>query len=139
MKAIKLIFTCMVILISYALLAQDTVNKNLVSPPPWGPAGYSDVRYYYLPDVESYYDIYAAQFVCNIEGEWLHRNRLPSPNRNYDLYEGYKIVMEDYQGNAPYKFFEDQKVKYPIGYRGPVQKTIGERPDKGNSGKKNKE
>jgi hypothetical protein len=89
--------------------------------------------------VESYYDIYAAQFVCYIEGEWIHRGRLPSPNRKYDLYEGYKIVMEDYKGSAPYKFFEDQKKKYPIGYRGPEQKTIGEKPGKGNTGKKNKD
>jgi hypothetical protein len=127
----------MVIFISYALLSQDTLNKNLASPPPWGPAGYTDVRYYYLPDVESYYDIYAAQFVCNIDGEWLHRMRLPSPNRNYDLYEGYKIVMKDYKGSAPYKFFQDHKKKYPIGYRGPEQKTIGEKPGKEASGKKN--
>lgn len=129
----------MVILISNALLAQDPAKNNLDSPPPWGPAGYIDVRYYYLPDVESYYDIYAEQFVCNIDGEWLHRNRLPSQYRNYDLYEGYKIVMEDYKGNAPYKFFEDQKVKYPIGYRGPEQKTIGENPNKENSDKEIKD
>lgn len=136
MKATKLIFTFVAILFTYALLAQD---KNPVLPPPWGPAGYSDVRYYYLPDVESYYDIYAEQFVCYIDGEWLHRKRLLSPNKNYDLYDGYKIVMEDYKGSAPYKFYEDQKIKYPIGYRGPEQKTIGEKPGQGNSGKKNKD
>lgn len=86
MKATKFIFTCMVFFISYALIGQDTLNKNLPSPPPWGPAGYSNVRYYYLPDVESYYDIYAEKFVCNIEGKWLHRNRLPSQYRKYDFY-----------------------------------------------------
>lgn len=128
----------MAILIASVLLAQDK-NFDLVSPPSWGPVGYPDARYYYLPDVESYYDIYAEQFICNIDGGWLHRTRLPSPNRNYDLYDGYKIVMEDYKGSAPYKFFQDQKIKYPKGYRGPAQKTIGEKPGNGNSGKNNKD
>jgi len=128
----------MVVVISAALFGQDTLNKNIPSPPPWGPEGYENVRYYYLPDVEAYYDIYAEQFVCNYDGKWIHKTRLPSPNRNYDLYDGYKVVMKDYLGSAPYKFFEDQKIKYPKGYVGPDQKTIGEKPVKGNSGKKNK-
>ena len=34
---------------------------------------------------------------------------------------------------------EDQKMKYPIGYRGPEQETISEKPGKGNSGKKDKD
>jgi hypothetical protein len=134
MKAIKLIFTGMAILIVSVLFAQDK-NLELVSPPSWGPAGYPDARYYYLPDVESYYDIYAEQFICNIDGGWLHRTRLPSPNRHYNLYDGYKVVMEDYLGSAPYKFFADQKEKYPIGYRGPVQKNIGKKSGKKDSGK----
>ena len=82
----KLLFFGIPLFFVFAMQAQDSPNKNLTSPPLWGPAGYSDVRYYYLPDVESYYDIYASQFVCNIDGEWLHRKRLLSPNKNYDLY-----------------------------------------------------
>ena len=139
MKVIKLIIFSMLPFLAFALQAQNSANKNLAAPPPWGPVGYDDVRYYYLPDVESYYDIYAEQFVCNIDGGWLHRTRLLSPNRNYDLYDGYKVVMMDYKGSAPYKFFNDQKIEYPIGYRGPEQKTIGEKPDKRNSGRKNKD
>jgi hypothetical protein len=135
MKRIKLSIFCIFLLFAFAIQAQS----NLAPPPPaWGPAGYTDVRYYYLPDVESYYDIYASQFVCYINGEWLHKNRLSNPNKNYDLYDGYKIVMEDYVGSAPYQFFQDQKLKYPVGYRGAEQKTIGEKPVDGKSGKKNK-
>lgn len=128
MKTIKFLILGVFLFFAFAMQAQNAMKKNLV-PPPWGPVGYTDVRYYYLPDVESYYDIYASQFVVNTNDEWLHKKRLPSPNKNYDLYDGYKIVMEDYLGSAPYKFFEDQKMKYPIGYRGPEQKTIGEKPN----------
>lgn len=138
MNKIKLLIFGVFIFFTFAIQAQESLDYNLVPPPSWGPAGYTDVRYYYLPDVESYYDIYASQFVCYINGEWLHRNSLSSPNKNYDLYDGYKIVMEDYLGSAPYQFFQDQKMKYPIGYRGEEQKTIGKKPVDEKSGKKKK-
>lgn len=131
MKALKLILIGITIFLAYAIQAQDSVNQPVYTPPPWGPAGYTNVRYYYLPDVEAYYDLQAAQFVCNSDGEWLHKSRLPSQYKNYDLYEGYKVVMIEYHGSAPYKFFEEHKANYAKGYRGPEQKTIGENPGKG--------
>jgi hypothetical protein len=70
-------------------------------------------------------------------GKWVHRTYLPGRYRNYDLYGGYKVVMKDYRGNAPYTYFKEHKTKYARGYRGEAQRTIGERPGKGNSGVKN--
>ena len=122
----------MALFFAFTLHAQESENQTIYTPPPWGPEGYTDVRYYYLPDVEAYYDIQASQFICYIDGGWLHKSRLPWPNKNYDLYEGYKVVMTEYHGNAPYKFFDEHKAKYEEGYRGPAQKTIGKKPEKGN-------
>lgn len=133
MKALKLIVTGMVLLFSGAAQAQVDVNVNIGVPPPWGPAGYPEVRYYYLPDVESYYDVHATMFICVVEGAWVHRTNLPSRFKNYDLYNGYKVVITDYHGSAPYKYFNDHKTKYAKGYRGPDQKNIGEKPGNGNS------
>jgi hypothetical protein len=31
--------------------SQVSVNVNIGSPPLWGPSGYSNIDYYYLPDV----------------------------------------------------------------------------------------
>ena len=126
----------MVLILAGTLQAQVSVNINIGTPPLWGPVGYTEVRYYYLPDVEAYYDIQASQFICYVEGDWVHRTHLPSQYRSYDLYGGYKVVMTDYHGNAPYVYFKDHKEKYAKGYRGPVQKTYGEKPEKGNQGKK---
>ena len=42
-------------------------------------------------------------------------------------------TLSDYRGNAPYTYFTEYKTKYARGYRGQAQKTIGERPGKGNS------
>jgi hypothetical protein len=134
MKALKLIVAGMALLLAGAVQAQVAVNVNIGTPPLWGPVGYTEVRYYYLPDVESYYDIQAAMFICYVEGQWVHRANLPSRYKSYDLYDGYKVVLTDYYGNAPYINFTDHKTKYVKGYRGPAQKTYGEKPEKGKSG-----
>jgi len=134
MKALKYIVTGMVLFLAGTLQAQVSVNVTFGTPPLWGPVGYTEVRYYYLPDVEAYYDIQAAMFICQIEGEWAHRTNLPSRYKSYDLYSGYKVVLTDYQGNTPYSQFNDHKTKYAKGYRGPEQKTYGEKPGKGNKG-----
>jgi len=96
-----------------AVQAQVIVNLNNSSPPPWGPAGHNEVRYYYLPDVEAYYDVQSSQFIYyNSRGVWIHRSSLPARYRNYDLYSGYKVVMSDYRGNSPYLHFAEYKTKY---------------------------
>ncbi len=131
MKAIKLIVAGLALFLAGNLQAQ-VINVSVGIPPMWGPVGYTDVRYYYLPDVESYYDIQAGMFITYVDGDWVHRSNLPSRYRNYDLYDGYKVVITDYRGNAPYVYFHDHKMKYAKGYRGPAQKNYGEKPGKGN-------
>ena len=134
MKVLKL--TVLVLVLAHAVQAQVSVNVNIGTPPPWGPAGYTEVRYYYLPDVEAYYDVQSSMFIYFGGGTWIHRSYLPSRYRSYDLYSGYKVVMTDYRGDAPYSNFKEYKSKYARGYRGEAQRTIGERPAKGNSGTK---
>ena len=133
MKTLKLIVIGIVLFLANNLQAQVSVNINIGSPPQWGPVGYPEERYYYLPDVEAYYDVQTAMFIYYVGGTWIHRTYLPTRYRNYDLYSGYKVVMTDYRGNAPYIHFKDHKKKYYRSYRGGSQKTIGDRPGNGNS------
>jgi len=133
MKYFKLVVIGMMLFFSNGTKAQVSVNVNIGSPPMWGPVGYTEVRYYYLPDVEAYYDVHSSMFIYFGDGAWIHRAYLPTYYRNYDLYAGYKVVINDYRGNAPYTFFNTHKVKYKKGYRGSAQKTIGQKPGKGNS------
>ncbi|MDZ4205452.1 MAG: hypothetical protein U1C46_11630 [Bacteroidales bacterium] len=133
MKALKLFVTVMAVFLAGSLHAQISVNVNTGSPPLWGPVGYTNVRYYYLPDVEAYYDVPSSRFIYYERGVWVHRKYLPRRYRSYDLYNGYKVVMTDYHGKAPYIHFTEYKMKYAKGYRGHEQKTIGAKPGKGNS------
>lgn len=131
MKALKFIVFGIVLFLAGTVQAQVQVNVNLGTPPQWGPVGYTNVQYYYIPDVEAYYDVPSARFIYLDGGNWVHRKYLPRQYRSYDLYNGYKVVMTDYRGNAPYTHFRDYKVKYAKGYRGPSQKSIGHKPEKG--------
>ncbi len=75
--------------------AQIHVSLNIGNQPLWGPTGYDYARYYYLPDVDAYYSVADQQFVYNEGGRWVFRPSLPGRYSNYDLYNGYKVVVND--------------------------------------------
>ncbi|MET0759240.1 MAG: hypothetical protein ABWZ56_02400 [Flavobacterium sp.] len=129
MRSLKLIAAGIILLVSSSIQAQVSVNVNIGSPPLWGPVGYSEVDYYYLPDVESYYDVRASQFIYFGGGKWVRSRYLPRQYRGYDLYNGYKVVLNDYHGPAPYTYYKKHKVKYYKGYKGSPQRSIGVRHD----------
>ncbi|MES2566799.1 MAG: hypothetical protein V4565_08030 [Bacteroidota bacterium] len=132
MRYLKIICFAISLIASNSIKSQVSVNVNIGAPPLWGPV-YTEERYYYLPDVEAYYDINSSMFIYFGNGGWLHRASLPSRYSNYDLYGGYKVVMTGYHGNTPYNDFKTHKVKYKKGYKGGPQKTIGNKPGKGNN------
>ena len=128
MRTLKLIAAGIILLVSTtAMQAQVSVNVNIGSPPAWGPSGYSAAEYYYLPDVQAYYDVRQSQFIYLGGGQWVRSRNLPAQYRNYNLYNGYKVVLNDYHGSRPYSNFKNHKVKYYKGYKGRPQKTIGAR------------
>lgn len=132
MKALKLIAIGIVIFLSNTVKAQISININVGSPPLWGPVEHYDVQYYYLPDIEAYYDVHTSMFIYYVDGIWIHRTFLPHRHRGYDLYNGYKVILSDYHGNSPYHNHSIYKNKYKKGYRGVPQKTNGQHPGKGN-------
>ena len=114
---------------SSTIQAQVSVNVNIGNPPAWGPAGYNAVNYYYLPDIEAYYDVPASQFIYLNGNTWTRSRNLPGHYKNYNLYNGYKVVLTDYHGSKPYSYFSKHKVKYYKGYKGKSQKSIGKKSD----------
>ncbi|WP_264564285.1 hypothetical protein [Flavobacterium sp. N3904] len=123
MKTVKLIALVLFLFASTTNHAQVSINVNFGTPPQWGPTGYSEVSYYYLPDVESYYDIRQEQFIFLSNGVWIRSHNLPNRYRNYNLYNGYKVVLNDYHGTRPYGHYKEHKVKYYKGYNGGHQEN----------------
>jgi hypothetical protein len=132
MKTLKFIVFGLALSMAPAIQSQITFGVQIGVAPAWGPAGYSDTRYYYLPDVEAYYDVQTSMFIYNDGGVWVRRGHLPERYRDYDLYGGYKVVMNDYRGESPYSHFNEHRSRYGRGYHRDGQRTIGERPHRDN-------
>lgn len=129
MKKLKFFMVGIFLFVSILMQSQVSINVTIGTPPQWGPVGYSNIQYYYLPDVQAYYDIRTSQFIFISNGIWIRSRYLPGPYRNYDLYSGYKVVLNNYHGSYPYHYFDSHKTKYHKGYRGRPQQTIGRNPN----------
>lgn len=127
MKTIKLSFTAIVFLIiSLVASAQISVNVTIGNPPTWGPAESVGVRFYFLPDLQVYYDVRDAVFIYPYDNRWIRAAHLPPRYGNYNLYNCYKVVLKDYHGERPYDRFHDDCRRYPHGYgRERRQETYG--------------
>nr|WP_314838984.1 hypothetical protein [uncultured Flavobacterium sp.] len=124
MKTIKLIVAGIILLVSSSIQAQVSVNVNIGSAPSWGHVGNVNADYYYLPDVEAYYDVRATRFIYFDSGRWIRARFLPNQYRNYNLNTGCKVVLNDYHGPSPYNHFRTHKVKYYRGYRGNEPRNV---------------
>jgi hypothetical protein len=70
------------------------VNVN-IGRPSWGVPGNYAGDYYYMPEIDTYYDIPHRQFVYLQGNNWVFGSSLPYAYRNYDLNRGYKVVVNE--------------------------------------------
>ena|ERR1035437_3317699 len=124
MKKINIILVAIFLTIAGYSNAQVSEKVAILTPPLWGPVGYTDARYYYLPDVESYFDIKNSMFIYLDGNNWIFNRELPAQYANYDIDHGYKVVLTGYIGNTPYTHFNENRKQYAIGYRGEPQTTF---------------
>jgi len=94
--------------------AQLSIHLNIGTQPVWGPVGYDQADYYYMPDIESYYSVSTHQFIYLNGGRWIYSTNLPPRYAHYDLYSGYKVVVNR---PRPYLNFNQDRVQYAR-YRG---------------------
>ncbi len=94
---------------TYLLNAQTQSPTNIVFQPIWGPVGYNYVENYYMPEIESYYNVSSKNYMSKIDGKWVTSSTLPSRYSKYDLYHGYKVVINE---SNPYLHFNNHRVKY---------------------------
>ena len=113
MKNLKRISVLLCLTFSGIVMSQLSIGLNFNS----APSSNSD-NYYYLPDVEAYYDIHESRYIYFDGREWIHSTRLPGRYRNYDMDRGQKVIIANYRGRTPYINFNNHRKMYPNGYRG---------------------
>jgi len=88
---------------------------NQYSSPDWAPAYEPGVRYYYLPDIETYYDVRDRSFIYLNQGQWISSRDLPLMYRDYDLYNGYEVML-DRRVYEPWRYHQNYVSSYPRYY-----------------------
>jgi hypothetical protein len=114
-----IIIGCLSLKSTYAQV-HISLGVNISNQPEWGPVGYDHADYYYVPDIGVYYDIPAHQYVYMDNNVWVRRTYLPERWRGYDLYHGYKVVLNQ---PRPWVHDVDIRARY-VGYRGRRDQVI---------------
>jgi hypothetical protein len=94
----KTIFLVAIILSGFAFnnaTAQLRISVNIGTQPVWGPVGYDHVEYYYMPDIDAFYYVPRQQYIYLSSGRWIFSSSLPPRYRNYNVYTGYKVVVNE--------------------------------------------
>lgn len=96
-----------------------SVSINIGNQPAWGPAGYDYAGYYYFPDLDIYYDVDNYLFYYLNRGRWISSRYLPYDYEQYDLYNMYKVVINQ---PSPWRYYRRYRTQYApyIGSPSPV-------------------
>ena len=89
-------------------------QSNQYTNPSWAPAYSPGVRYYYLPDIETYYDLSNRDFIYLNNGQWLFSNNLPYMYSDYDLNSGFAIYLNNgvYQPWMHHQYYVSNYPRY---------------------------
>ena len=111
---------------------QEQDVRPMVVAPPWAPS-YDDsrmVRYYYLPDLQVYYDVWDHEFVCPLNGNWVLMRSLPPAYDGVDLSTAFVVVL-DSRISEPWARHQYYAAHYPQYYYRNVYHVIDAREVRG--------
>ncbi|UOQ75565.1 hypothetical protein MUN84_12790 [Hymenobacter sp. 5516J-16] len=96
-------------LLLYSSRAQAQVQIN-VQVPAWGPAVGPNVQYYYLPEIDGYYDLYTQSYLFfdPVYGAWVSSPVLPRAYAGYDPRFFHPVVVQ-YVGRQPWGYLRDHR------------------------------
>lgn len=69
------------------------IAVNIEKQPAWGPVGYDCAAFYYMPELNVYYDVNSSMFYYPSGGSWIPGQYLPYSYGGYNLYRTYKVVL----------------------------------------------
>jgi hypothetical protein len=101
--------------------AQVSFRVNISNQPIWGPVGYDHVEYYYLPDIDAYYYVPRHRYYFMENGNWRSGSSLPPRYREYDIYNGRKVVVNE---PKPYLRHNEYKARYASSNEHAIQPSI---------------
>lgn len=86
--------------------AQVGVNVQ-IGHPTWGPAVPQGAQYYYVPEIDGYYDLNARNYIVQRNGRWATMQTVPG----YDTRNFHPVVV-NYRGRQPWAQYRDHHARY---------------------------
>ena len=97
-------------------VSQSQNDQMKYTPPPWAPIyeNVNQVSYYYLPDIECYYDVSSQDFIYLQNGNWMFASQLPSSYLWNDLNNPYVVLLDNnvYQPWMHHQFYVSNYPRY---------------------------
>lgn len=111
MNKLQITLAASILMFTLQASAQFSVSVNVGSRPQYHNRYENPVSYYYLPEIEAYYDVNSAVFIYDSPRGWVRTGYLPEYCRNYDVNRGYKVAVS-YTGRNPYVNFNYDRQRY---------------------------
>jgi hypothetical protein len=111
MNKLQITLAASILMFTLQASAQFSVSVNLGSRPQYHNRYENQVSYYYLPEIEAYYDVNSEVYIYNGPRGWVRTSYLPDYCRNYDVNNGYKVAV-NYNGRSPYVNFNYDRQRY---------------------------
>lgn len=84
---------------------------------PGSPSNYVDVRYYYYPNLQAYFDLKEMKYIYKINNEWVKKDYIPPNYRGYCIFNKQYVVINDFFDDNPYQKLEEHKKIYPCNFK----------------------
>jgi hypothetical protein len=115
MKNYILLFTALSI---FSVNAQETEEKKLTIDPQTN----CELRYFYFPNMEAYYDLKKEIFHFQENNTWIINKQLPNNYGGYSLYKKERVILTDFEGDNPEQLIKIHRKMYPYNAKGRIQR-----------------
>ncbi|MDE3143946.1 MAG: hypothetical protein KGL19_07315 [Bacteroidota bacterium] len=118
------VFVASSAIINYSV-AQVRFNVNVgFGLPGWIAAGNAVAEYYYIPEIDAYYDVPQREFIYLNNGAWVFSAGLPGMYAGFDLYNCRKFPVYESRPYLNGGYYRDRYAEYRgnynYGYRQPM-------------------
>ncbi|HEX8269867.1 MAG TPA: hypothetical protein VF581_08235 [Flavobacterium sp.] len=83
-----------------------------------------NLRYYYYPNLEAYYDVKLNIYYFLQDGKWTTATDIPKGYRGYGMYNKCRTAITDYDDEDPTQFLKIHKKQYPYAPTGKIKNMM---------------
>ncbi|MBS7786685.1 hypothetical protein KIH23_05205 [Flavobacterium sp. CYK-55] len=109
----RFVLTLLIVIIFTHLSQAQSEAKQTSTAPLVDPVTNCQLRYYYFPNIEAYFDTQKRFYYFKQDGDWITADEIPEGYRGYSIYNKVNIFINDYDDEDPCQFIELHRKKYP--------------------------